>query len=315
MRVMVAGASGDLGRSLVQAFTAAGAEVIGLVRSEASVATVRRLGGDAFAGDLYDVAGITAKVGRADVVVHAVTAIPSGSVVRRADAWEATHRARTQGTRALTEVAARVGAHTYLQQSVAWVVRRRPSDAPYDEETLPNPPRLLRSAVEGEQIARAAGVQHGFAVGVLRGGAFYGADTAQSRGIAEQLRRRALPIIGRGDSLVAPIHVDDMASACVRAAQLRRTGTWHIVDDAPLPFADLLRCFAAAIGAPAPRRIPRWLARLVLGQDVLDAFTTSMLTSNARARRELSWAPRYPHVRQGIERMVATWHGEVLRAA
>jgi nucleoside-diphosphate-sugar epimerase len=315
MRVLVAGASGDLGRALVRTFAASGDDVIGLVRSEASVAMVRALGGEAFAGDLYDAAQVAARVGSVDVVIHAVTAIPRGSVVRSARSWEANDRARTAGTRALTEVAARAGAHTYLQQSVAWVVRRAPGDPAYDVDTPADPPRLLMSAVEGERIARAAGARHGFAVGVLRGGAFYGADTAQSRGVADQLRRRALPVIGRGDSLVAPIHVDDMAAACLRAARLGRSGTWHIVDDSPLPFGDLLRHFASAIGAPPPRRMPRWLAKLALGEDALEALTSSMQTSNARARRELAWAPAHADVRAGSLEMAAEWQGEARRAA
>lgn len=315
MRIFVAGASGDLGRALVRAHTAAGHRVTGLVRSAASAERVRRLGGEAVLGDLYDVERVTGLVREADVVIHAVTAIPGGSVVRRRSAWEANHRARIEGTRALTQVAARIGARTYLQQSVAWVVKRSPSAPPYDEDTPVDPPRLLRSAVEGERIARAAGARHGFAVAVLRAGAFYGADTAQSRSVAEKLRARQLPIIGAGESLVAPIHVDDMAAACVHAARLGRSGTWHIVDDAPIPFGELLRYFAAAVGAKPPRRLSPLLARLVLGHDAFEAFTTSMHTTNARARRDLGWAPHYADVRRGIDAMVRSWHDEVADAA
>ncbi|HXE56362.1 MAG TPA: hypothetical protein VNK43_00025, partial [Gemmatimonadales bacterium] len=67
-------------------------------------------------------------------------------------------RIRREGTRALTTAAARVGARLYLQQGVAWVVKRPADGPPFDEDTPPDPPVLLRSAVDGERIAREAGV-------------------------------------------------------------------------------------------------------------------------------------------------------------
>ncbi len=307
MRVFIAGAAGDLGRALIRTFRASGDDVVGLVRSAEGAATVRALGGAAVLGDLFDADALVRHAQGAEAVIHAVTAIPRGAALRRPDAWAANDRARREGTRALTDVAARVGARVYLQQSVAWVVRRRADDPPYDEDTPPDPPRLLASAVDGERIAREAGHRHGFRVGVLRGGAFYGADTAQSRGLAADLRARRLPIIGDGGTLVAPIHVDDMADAFALAAHAGRDGCWHVVDDAPVTFASLLRQFAAAIGAPEPRRIPRWVGRVVLGRDALEAITTSMRTTNARVRRELGWRPRYPNVGVGLEAMVREW--------
>jgi nucleoside-diphosphate-sugar epimerase len=270
---------------------------------------VKKLGGTAVQGDVHAIDDVTRHANGADVVIHAITAIPSGFDVRRASAWEANDRARVEDTRTLSEVAARVGASVYLQQSVAWVVKRAVGDPAYDEATSPNPPRLLASALEGERIARAAGTQHGFAVGVLRGGAFYGADTAQSQSFAADLRARRLPNIGDGQTLVAPIHVDDMAAAFVLAAHSRQDGLWHVVDDAPLPFATLLRLFASAIGAPAPRRVPTWLARMLIGSDAIEAITTSMRTSNARIRRELGWSPRYAAFEEGVDAMVHEWRG------
>lgn len=307
MNVFIAGAAGDLGRALIGAFTASGHRVTGLVRHEAAAEVVRARGGTPVRGDVFDPAALRRAADGAEVVIHALTAIPSGAAVRRASAWTENDRLRRAGTEALAAAAAAVGARRYLQQSVAWVVRRAPGDPPFDETTPVDPPALLRSAVDGEAIARAAGARHGFSVGVLRGGAFYGADTGASRGIAALLRRRQMPVIGRGDFLVAPIHVDDMASAFVAAAVSDREGTWHVVDDAPLPFASLLRAYADALGAPAPRAVPRWLARILLGPLVMESLTTSMHTSNARIRRELGWAPAIPSVAVGIPAMVRAW--------
>ncbi|HSM61674.1 MAG TPA: NAD-dependent epimerase/dehydratase family protein, partial [Longimicrobiales bacterium] len=197
-----------------------------------------------------------------------------------------------------------------LQQSVAWVVRSR-DGAPYDESTPPDSPELVRSAVEGETIARELGERHGFDVGVLRAGVFYGPEDAGTRAMADALRKRRLPVLGRGDSVVAPVHVEDVVAAFVAAVEVGRAGTWHVVDDRPLPMAEWLSCFADVLGAPRPRGVPLWLGRLLLGPHVVESMTTSMRTTNARLRSELGWEPRYPTVREGLEDAVRRWaaHG------
>lgn len=307
MRLFIAGATGDLGRALLAESARRGHVALGLARSPEKAAVIRSLGGDPVSGDLFRPEFLARAVAQADVVIHAATRIPAGTAVRRASAWAENDRLRRDGTRALTELARRVGARSYLQQSVAWVVRTRPDGPAYDEETPADPPVLLRSAVDGERIAREALDGTGVRVGVLRGGAFYGADTGNSRTMAAMLRAGRLPIIGRGDHLTAPIHVDDMARAFVLAAERGAAGTWHIVDDEPVRMADFLTTFARALGARAPRRVPAFVGRLLLGGDVMESLMTSMRTTNARAKRELGWAPVLPSVAEGIPQMVRTW--------
>lgn len=305
MRIFIAGATGVLGRQLVRRFTDAGHEVVGLARTDANAELIRALGGRPARADLFDLESLSAAAEGADVVIHAATAIPAGASMRSRKGWEVNDRIRREGTRTLTGAAGAVGADLYLQQSVAWVVETAPDGPAYDEDTPPNPPELLRSAVDGERIARSAGAAHGFHVGVLRGGSFYGPEA--SRGTAALLRARRMPVVGAGEQLVAPIHEADMARAFLAAAESDAEGTWHVVDDEPVPHATLLRHFASALGAPEPRRIPRWLGRLLLGRHVLESLTTSMNTSNARARRELGWAPRFPTYRDGIAATVRAW--------
>jgi len=50
----------------------------------------------------------------------------------------------------------------------------------------------------------------------------------------------------------------------------------------------------------APVTIPAWVARLIIGDDAVLGATQSRGASNARARRELGWTPRYPSWRQGF---------------
>jgi nucleoside-diphosphate-sugar epimerase len=62
---------------------------------------------------------------------------------------------------------------------------------------------------------------------------------------------------------------------------------------------------AQALGVGPPHRVPVWLARLVTGGDPVRAVVRSARSSNARIRRELGWAPRYPTAAQGVPDAVA----------
>ncbi len=77
---------------------------------------------------------------------------------------------------------------------------------------------------------------------------------------------------------------------------------YNIVDDEPAPVREWLPALASALGAKPPRRIPRWLARLVAGETATLMMTDSRGSSNAKAKRELGWQLRYPSWRQGFAR-------------
>jgi nucleoside-diphosphate-sugar epimerase len=61
-----------------------------------------------------------------------------------------------------------------------------------------------------------------------------------------------------------------------------------------------LPAIAEALGAPKPRRVPRWLGRLLAGEAAAVMMTESRGASNEKAKRELGWRPRYPSWRQGF---------------
>ncbi|HWA54400.1 MAG TPA: NAD(P)-dependent oxidoreductase, partial [Solirubrobacterales bacterium] len=77
-------------------------------------------------------------------------------------------------------------------------------------------------------------------------------------------------------------------------------GIYNVVDDEPAPMREWVPAFAAAVGAKKPRRVPVWLARLVVGSAAVGMATDMRGASNAKAKRELGWQPRYPSWRQGF---------------
>jgi nucleoside-diphosphate-sugar epimerase len=306
MRIFIAGPTGVLGRRLVPTLVEWGHEVVGLARSEQSARAIEAMGAEAAGADLFDADSLARAAEGAQVVIHAATAIPTDGA-RGGAAWELNDRIRRDGTRALARAAGLVGAESYLQQSIVWVTRP-PGGGPFDEDTPPNPSAVTRSAVDGEEIAREAGAHAGFQVGILRCGNFYAHDAGHTLAMAEMLRKRRLPIVGKGDNLFAPLHADDACSAFALAAEAGAGGVYHVVDDAPLPFADFVRTFARAIGAPLPRRVPTWLARLIAGSGAVEMVTTSMNTTNRRMKERLGWSPAYPTFAEGIGEVALRWN-------
>ncbi len=305
MKVFIAGASGVLGRRLVRQFVARGHSVIGQVRSPKAEIAVKVAGGEPRHADLFDAESLAKAAEGCDTVIHAATAIPVKQKTTPAD-WAMNDRIRRKGTRCLTEAAAKIGAKTYLQQSIAWVARPK-DDSAFDEDSPVVPQPAIQSAIDAEAIAREAESAEGFAVAILRGGFFYDSESAHTRMIADALRKRQMPIIGSGESLWAMIHTDDAASAYVAAAEKPRGGVWHIVDNEQVRVRTFLEEFAARLGAPEPRRVPIWLARWLAGQQAVEYFTRSNRTTNSRFRRDFAWTPRYPTYREGLDQIVGAW--------
>ena len=131
----------------------------------------------------------------------------------------------------------------------------------------------------------------------FRYGGFYG---AANDGLVEPVRKRQFPIVGDGGGVSSFIHLDDAAAATVLALEHDGPAIYNIVDDEPAPVREWLPVLAQALGAKPPRRVPRWLARLLAGEAPVMIGTEARGASNAKAKRELGWTLRYPSWRQGF---------------
>jgi nucleoside-diphosphate-sugar epimerase len=302
MRVFMVGASGAVGRRLVPQLIDAGHEVIGTHRSPASAVVLRRLGARPVELDLLDGGEVRKAVleSEPEAIVHEATALANLKFARNMDkVTAATSELRTKGTDALIAAAGEAGVRRFVAQSVAAFSRYAREGGPVkteDDPLDPAPPRYFRqSAAALAHLEQAVTDFGGIA---LRYGAFYG---AANDGAIAPVRKRQFPIVGEGGGIWSWIHLDDAAAATVLALEHEGPAIYNIVDDDPAPVREWLPVLAQALGAKPPRRLPTWLARLLAGETVTVMSTEARGASNAKAKRELGWTPRYPTWRTGFK--------------
>jgi nucleoside-diphosphate-sugar epimerase len=306
MRVFVAGASGAIGRSLVPKLVAAGHEVTGTTRSEERAEAIRAAGAYASVVDVFDSDRLRAAVdaARPEALVHELTSLPDRLDFRKDGVYEPTNRVRTEGTRVLLDAARGAGVRRFLCQSIAFAYRPEGARVKTEEDPLMDDiPGNFGSGVRAlNEMEAMVLTAEGLEGVVLRYGFFYGPGTyhGEDGTTTADVRRRRMPVVGKGTGMFSFVHVDDAADATVAAVERGAPGVYNVVDDEPAPMSEWLPAFAEAAGARRPLRVPVWLARFVGGREVPTFALELRGASNEKAKRELGWRPAHPTWRTGF---------------
>jgi nucleoside-diphosphate-sugar epimerase len=306
VRVFLAGATGAIGAPLLRLLVAEGHEVTGMTRSRERAEAVRATGADAAIADALDADAVTSAVAaaRPEAIVHQLTAIPPRLDPRRiVRDFALTDRLRTEGTRNLVAAARQAGVSRIVAQSIAFAYAPGPPGTVHGEGDPPmtDPPaQFKRSAAAVAELERTV---LGAGGSVLRYGYFYGPGTSISAdgSLGREVARRRLPIVGGGRGVWSFIHVQDAARATAAALAHGSSGAYNVVDDEPAPVREWIPALAGALGARPPRHVPAWLARPRAGEYGLMTMMRAQGASNARAKRELGWTPRYASWREGFQ--------------
>lgn len=291
MRVLVAGATGAAGRPLTKLLVERGHDVIGLTSSRPEV--VSATGAKPVVATVIDPGAISAAVKEAapDAIVDLVTRIPQ-TLYPTAGRLRQNTRLRTEGTRNLLAAAAGSGVQKIVSESITFAFSGRSEE---NMKPLTNmggfQPSVDGAVVKEQQVREAEGI-------VLRFSYFYGPGTTWNEILPRALKRRIFFVLGKGTGWWSFIHVDDVAEAVLAALEHGKPGeTYNICDDDPILAVDALRVVAAAAGTKPPRHIPPlapWYANYY--------FNHQTGASNAKARAELGWGPKFPNFREGFAR-------------
>jgi nucleoside-diphosphate-sugar epimerase len=286
-----------------------------MTRTSSKQDLVRSLGARPVVADALDPDSVAQAVASAEpeVIVHELTALSGKMSIRdarhpdRSSMAKMTNRLRIEATDHLLAAGRAVEARRFVAQSFgAFRWARTGGPVLSEAEPLdPDPPAALRPVVEGllylEQAVTTIEWGEGLA---LRYGGFYGPGTSVSRApdaqMAAPIRKRRFPIVGDGGGVWSHVHIEDAAGATAVAVEQGEPGIYYIVDDEPAPVREWLPVLASTLDAKPPRRVPRWLGRLVAGEAATLMMTEARGASNAKAKRELGWKPRYSSWRRGF---------------
>jgi nucleoside-diphosphate-sugar epimerase len=308
MKVFLAGATGAVGRRLVPLLVEDGHEVVGTTTSSKKLAALQEQGAEGVVLDVLNRDAVMIAVMRAepDVVIHQATALAELGNLRNLDkAFALTNRLRAEGTDNLLEAARAAGARRFIAQSfTGWPNEKKgrmvkTEEDPLDADPLPAARQTIAAIKHLERVVTQAEDIEGV---VLRYGGFYGPGTSLDKdgAHAEAVRKRRFPIIGEGTGVWSFIQIDDAAAATALAVERGAPGIYNIVDDDPAPVGEWLPVLAQGLGAPPPRHAPVWLGTLLGGKIAMSMMTEMRGSSNAKAKRELGWQPRYRSWRDGF---------------
>jgi nucleoside-diphosphate-sugar epimerase len=279
MKIFLAGATGVIGRILIPLLVTARHEVYGTTRTAEKSELLYSLGAVPVVVDVFDRAGLAKAVHEAqpDILIHQLTDLNERN-------FTANNHIRIEGTRNLVDAAREVGVNHFIAQSIAWAYT--PGDSPADESVPLDLEASLsrRTTVEGVAALEnaVAEMPHGI---ILRYGLFYGQGMwyAPDGMMAEQVRQGK---ITADEGITSFVHVEDAANATLAALDWS-PGVVNIVDDEPAAGTVWLPSYAASLNAPAPP-VSKEIPPFARG------------ASNAKARQELNWQPRYPSWREGF---------------
>ena len=243
MRVLVTGATGFVGREVVQELLKRGHEVRALVRrrSEKKFKNEKRV--EIFSGDCLLPETVAPATEGCDAVIHLV------GIIREFPGRGVTfERVHVQATQNLVDQAKALGVRRYLHMS-SLGARPEPAD-PYHVTNF-----------RADEYVRASGL----AYTIFRPSVIYGPRDHSINLFVRQIQRlNFFPIIGDGQYQLQPVPVDTVAQAFALALELPRTENriYDVGGPEPLTFDEIIDTIAEVLG----RRIkkihqPVWCMR------------------------------------------------------
>lgn len=312
MKILLAGASGAIGQTLIPLLTGPDAaqqhEVYGVFRNPAHADRVQRLGATPVILDALDAAAVNKALAeiKPQAVIDQLTAIPARIDLRHFDRdFALTNQLRTEGTRNLTTAAVNAGVEKFIAQSFAgWPYARKGIRLKTEEDELDtNPPAQLKASLDALRTLENTVLREPKFTGiVLRYGPLYGpySSIALDGTFVEDLRHHKVPLVGQGTGVWSFLHLHDAATATVAALTHAQRGIYNIVDDDPALVSDWLPYLAECVGAKPPMHVPNTIAHMMVGEHAVALMNDIRGVSNEKARRELAWTPKWSSWRQGF---------------
>jgi dihydroflavonol-4-reductase len=295
--VLLTGATGFIGRRLVDDLLAHGYRVRALARRELDDPRL-----EIARGDVTDEASLERAMAGVDGVLHLAAIYGFGVGLPRM------RRVNVDGTRAVLDAAARAGVARVLYCGSDTSLGDTGGAVADEEHVRRGPDRSAYETTkrEAHELVTARAAAGAPIVNAIVSTVYGPGDTSVIGELIGRHLAGKLPVTLDRRAGYTFAHVDDVARALRLAYERGRAGERYLVSGEPATFARFFEALAAASGRPAPRfEVPRWLDPVVpllaplagkpvaeLRELVAMGRGVTRFFSSARARRELGWTFR-----------------------
>lgn len=261
--ILVTGATGFIGGHLVEHLLREGKHVRILVRDRTKVPRTWEGRVEVVEGDLFDRGSLTNAVRNIDVVYHI-----AGVINLPAGLEEMFYQVNLEGTKNVFNAASELqrSLKRFLYCSSVGVMGIL-NHLPVDEEA----PCLPSNAYEQSKYAAETwvlkeGRQTGIPVTVVRPAWVYGPGDRRTFPIFSMIAKRRFIMIGKGETLIHPVYVDDLARGILQCARSPDTVGEVIIlaGNQPIKLRDFVHLLSGILGVnPWPFHLPMSLATFI----------------------------------------------------
>jgi dihydroflavonol-4-reductase len=322
MKTLITGANGFTGSHLVKALAQQGNKqddtLIALVRKTSDLSRLANTNVQLAYGDITDRPSLQAALQGVDRVFHTAAYVELGIV----DA-PCMERINVEGTRNVLEAAQAAGVQKMVYCSTIGVYGD--TQGQVIDETFERQQKGFSSAYDSTKYEAQQLVDQfaaaGFPVVSVMPSGIFGADDPHFGPVMDTFLKGRLKVWAGGDRITGIVHVDDLVSAMILAADQAPTGSHYIISTGDLSTRAMFQFLSQETGIPTPAEIPQPIVRLVgnilepIGrllpwqppisrERVHYIYDRCVRVSADKARRELGWNPRSVEetLRQSLKR-------------
>lgn len=320
MTILVTGATGFIGRHLVERLVTTGEQVRALVRQSAPVDWLDALGVEILRGDIGDAGAVERAADKCRIVFHLAAKTESAGLLSRQDVYVANVR----GTENVTRAALRAGVERLVFCSSVAVYGRIAKNRMIDEKTETDPDSPYgESKVRGEQVVLSARQHDGLAVVVARISTVWGPGTTSWLGLFRSIASGQFRVIGKGTNYHHIADVSDVVEGLLRCGSVKGVEgrTYILAGSESVQLRRLVELIGEEVGMTrfpasrqaAPLQVYRvldrlavaWIGRKLPRADRLALFLGDRRFDIGRASQELGYVPEVA-IKDTIHRM-AEW--------
>ena len=298
-KVFITGASGFVGRALLERYRELGVEVCGLdLKADRSIGVV--------AGDVSQPEAWQEYVEGCDLVIHTAAIVTNN--VARSEAW----RVNVLGTRRVLDTAIRAGAQRFIHLSSLAAMRFILEDmADESAPVMPTGNPYVDTKIASEQVVLAAHAAGEMDCTIIRPADIYGPGSRPWTIIPVQMIKKGLFLLpAHGKGVFRAIYIDDLVEGVLLAAENEqgRGQIFILGGENNVTCETFFGQYYRMLGKGEPRVMSTPVAVVIaevaraiftllgrdteLGRGVMEMLSKTTAVSNAKAYEILGWQPR-----------------------